>query len=138
MAGKCYRTILVAHTEFTESEWSRSKANSNDFLTEQDRETVESGLCLVGIFGLQDPLRPGIRAAVEQCHVSGINVRMVTGDNIDTAIAISKEAGIITDDFSNNEEGYVCMTGKQFREAIGGLVTRMNVEKKIEEDFIAN
>jgi magnesium-transporting ATPase (P-type) len=65
MAGKCYRTILVAHTDFTESEWSRSKANSNDFLTEQDRETVESGLCLVGIFGLQDPLRPGIRAAVE-------------------------------------------------------------------------
>ena len=63
---------------------------------------------------------------------------MVTGDNIDTAIAISKEAGIITDDFLNNEEGYVCMTGKQFREAIGGLVTRMNVEKKVEEDYIAN
>jgi len=37
---------------------------------------------------------------------------MVTGDNIDTAIAISKEAGIIRDDFQNNEEGYVCMTGK--------------------------
>jgi hypothetical protein len=30
------------------------------------------------------------------------------------------------------------MTGKQFREAIGGLVTRMNVEKKVEEDYIAN
>jgi len=37
---------------------------------------------------------------------------MVTGDNIDTAIAISKEAGIIKDDFKFNEEGYVCMTGK--------------------------
>ena len=65
-------------------------------------------------------------------------MRMVTGDNIDTAIAISKEAGIIKDDFENNEEGYVCMTGKKFREAIGGLVTRKNIEKHSDEDFIAN
>lgn len=37
---------------------------------------------------------------------------MVTGDNIDTAIAISKEAGIINeDDFADEEEGFVCMTG---------------------------
>lgn len=99
MAGKCYRTILIAHSDYSESEWKHAKESSNNFTTEQDRETVESGLCLVGIFGLQDPLRPGIKQAVEQCHVSGINVRMVTGDNIDTAIAISKEAGIIQDDF---------------------------------------
>jgi Ca2+-transporting ATPase len=52
---------------------------------------------MVGIFGLMDPLKPGIRDAVLQCYRSGINVRMVTGDNLDTAIAISKEAGIITD-----------------------------------------
>jgi len=61
MAAKCYRTILVAHTEYSASEWKRAKENGNDFLTEQDRESVESGLCLIGIFGLQDPLRPGIR-----------------------------------------------------------------------------
>ena len=51
---------------------------------------------MVGIFGLKDPLRPGIREAVETCHKAGINVRMVTGDNIDTARAMSLEAGIIT------------------------------------------
>lgn len=59
--------------------------------------SVESSLVMVGIFGLMDPLKPGIRASVEQCHRSGVNVRMVTGDNLDTAVAISKEAGIITD-----------------------------------------
>lgn len=48
---------------------------------------------------------------------------MVTGDNIDTAIAISKEAGII-DENINSEQGYTCMTGKQFREAIGGLSSK--------------
>lgn len=78
-----------------------------------------------------DPLRPGIRDAVEQCHRSGINVRMVTGDNLDTAIAISREAGIITDaDLNTNEDGYLCMTGKQFREIVGGITTIEESGKK--------
>lgn len=47
---------------------------------------------------------------------------MVTGDNIDTAIAISKEAGIVAASVDASQ-GYTCMTGKQFREAIGGLVS---------------
>lgn len=52
---------------------------------------------MAGIFGLKDPLRDGIKASVLACHKAGINVRMVTGDNIDTAKAISIEAGIITE-----------------------------------------
>jgi P-type Ca2+ transporter type 2C len=68
---------------------------NNQFASEDDRESVEAGLTFVGIFGLQDPLRPGIPQAVKQCQISGINVRMVTGDNIDTAISISRDAGII-------------------------------------------
>lgn len=68
-------------------------------------EKIEADLTMVGIFGLKDPLRPGIRDAVETCHKAGINVRMVTGDNIDTARAISLEAGIITqDDLSADAE----------------------------------
>lgn len=53
---------------------------------------------------------------------------MVTGDNIDTAIAISREACIIPQ--TVGESGYTCMTGKQFREAVGGLVTEKNDEGK--------
>lgn len=89
------------------------KGLHNNFESETDRQSVENDLVVVGIFGLMDPLRPGIRDAVLRCQLSGINVRMVTGDNLDTAIAISKEAGIITEeDLRNNEDGYLCMTGK--------------------------
>jgi Ca2+ transporting ATPase len=56
---------------------------------------------------------------------------MVTGDNIDTAIAISKEAGIIGPDVDGTK-GYVCMTGKQFREAIGGLSSKIEDDKSID------
>ena len=45
---------------------------------------------------------------------------MCTGDNIDTAIAISKNAGILTENTPMHE--YTCMTGKNFRETVGGLV----------------
>lgn len=60
---------------------------------------------MVGVLALKDPLRDGIRKAVETCHHAGINVRMVTGDNINTAKAISVEAGIISQaDLANNED----------------------------------
>ncbi|CAD6235005.1 unnamed protein product [Miscanthus lutarioriparius] len=56
------------------------------------------GYTLIAVFGIKDPLRPGVREAVKTCHDAGINVRMVTGDNINTAKAIARECGILTDD----------------------------------------
>ncbi|KAL6853874.1 hypothetical protein ACP4OV_019903 [Aristida adscensionis] len=56
------------------------------------------GYTLIAVFGIKDPLRPGVREAVRTCHAAGINVRMVTGDNINTAKAIARECGILTDD----------------------------------------
>ncbi|KAJ4971823.1 hypothetical protein NE237_004922 [Protea cynaroides] len=56
------------------------------------------GYTLVAVIGIKDPVRPGVREAVETCLASGITVRMVTGDNINTAKAIAKECGILTDD----------------------------------------
>ena len=41
------------------------KYKNNDFATEADREAVEKDLVFVGIFGLMDPLRPGIKSAIE-------------------------------------------------------------------------
>lgn len=74
----------------------------------------------VGLFGLQDPLRDTIKSSITQCNTAGIQVIMCTGDNIDTAIAISKNAGIVSaEEVERNE--YSCMTGKDFREAVGGL-----------------
>ena len=105
------------------SEYKRLHELMDGFKTEESKGKTEANLVVAGIFGLVDPLRDGIKAAVERCHKSGINVRMCTGDNIDTATAISMEAGIITRaDMLNNEAGYLCMTGEQFRTAVGGLV----------------
>lgn len=59
---------------------------------------------------------------------------MVTGDNIETAIAIARKANILTDsDLADNEDGLVCMTGEQFRNAIDG---RVEQKERSEDDKI--
>jgi calcium-translocating P-type ATPase len=58
---------------------------------------LESGLCLDAIAAIMDPLRPDVIEAVATCQKAGIFVRMVTGDNLDTATAIAKQAGILTE-----------------------------------------
>jgi Ca2+-transporting ATPase len=77
--------------------YEQLKIQNNNFQNEKDREVLErEGLTIVGIFALQDPLRDEIIPSVRKCHQAGINIRMVTGDNLDTAKAIALEAGLIT------------------------------------------
>jgi len=63
-ASKCYRTLLVAYTDYLNEDWEALKADNNNFETEADREVVEQDLNMVAIFGLMDPLRPGIKQAI--------------------------------------------------------------------------
>ncbi|EMS65485.1 Calcium-transporting ATPase 3, plasma membrane-type [Triticum urartu] len=74
-----------------------------------ENEVPNDGYTLIAVFGIKDPLRPGVREAVRTCHVAGINVRMVTGDNISTAKAIARECGILTPDG-------VAIEGPEFRQ----------------------
>ena len=119
-AKQALRTILMAYRVFSHEEYEQIKADNNDFKTEQDREVLEQDLTAVGIWGIQDPLRDGIKEAIIKCKEAGIQVIMCTGDNLDTAIAISKNAGIVTEEQAESEDKeYTCTTGKDFREKVG-------------------
>jgi Ca2+ transporting ATPase len=80
------------------------------------------------LVGIQDPLREGIPEAVQKCYNAGITVRMVTGDNVDTAIAISKKAGILPGNYSHSDDSLAVMEGKTFRKLVGGLKTEKDEE----------
>ncbi len=60
-------------------------------------EALENDLIFLGLCGMIDPIRPEVKAAVDKCRDAGINVVMITGDHIDTAIAIAKDLGILPD-----------------------------------------
>lgn len=119
-AKQALRTILMAYRDFTEDEYEGIKAEHNNFETEEDREALEAELTAVGIWGIQDPLRDGISDAIAKCRIAGIKVIMCTGDNLDTAIAISKNAGIVTSEEAEGEDAnYTCTTGADFRTKVG-------------------
>ena len=85
-------------------------------------------MTIIGIYALQDPLRDEIVESAKLCKKAGINIRMVTGDNLDTAKAIAIEAGILTAEEALVE--YACMEGKQFRELCGGLIKNEEASKE--------
>ncbi|KAF8707148.1 hypothetical protein HU200_030389 [Digitaria exilis] len=83
-ASDALRTLCLAYKEV------------DDF--DENSDSPTDGFTLISIFGIKDPVRPGVKDAVKACMSAGIIVRMVTGDNINTAKAIAKECGILTDD----------------------------------------
>ncbi|CAN1780220.1 Calcium-transporting ATPase 9, plasma membrane-type [Linum perenne] len=73
----------------------------------------EDSLVLLAIVGIKDPCRPGVKDAVEICTKAGVKVRMVTGDNIQTARAIAMECGILSSTADDSEPNVI--EGKVFR-----------------------
>ncbi|CAJ1945186.1 unnamed protein product [Cylindrotheca closterium] len=88
---------------------------------------AETNLIALGLAGIEDPLRPEVPVAIEKCYLAGIDVRMVTGDNANTAVSIAYHAGILRDfhfrddtdeKVADNLKENVLMTGQDFRKAV--------------------
>ena len=92
---------------------------------------VEKGLTLIGVVGIEDPLRADVPEAIRQCHSAGVDVRMCTGDSLATAVAIAKGCNILSDkDLSAPDSNGVrhpkpnfAMTGAEFDERVHLLDT---------------
>ena len=63
-----------------------------------EAETLEHDLVFIGFLGMIDPCRPEVYGAIRECREAGIRPIMITGDHIDTAVAIASDVGILTDD----------------------------------------
>lgn len=79
---------------------------------------IEKELVFVGLTGMIDPVRPEVKDAIVECNEAGIRPIMITGDHRDTAVAIAKELGIISDD--------------------SGSLTGAELSKMSDEEFDAN
>lgn len=86
MADKALRVLACA-----ERTWEQTPERF-------DAEYLEKDLCFVGLSGMIDPVRPEVKDAIIECREAGIRPIMITGDHIDTAVAIAKELGILTEE----------------------------------------
>ncbi|XP_060679069.1 plasma membrane calcium-transporting ATPase 3-like, partial [Hemiscyllium ocellatum] len=103
MASDGLRTICVAYRDL-EAEPEPNWTN--------EREIMADMVCLC-VVGIEDPVRPEVPRAIHRCQRAGITVRMVTGDNINTARAIASKCGII-----RPGEDFLCLEGKEFNARI--------------------
>ncbi|XP_042174576.1 plasma membrane calcium-transporting ATPase 1a isoform X4 [Oncorhynchus tshawytscha] len=104
MASEGLRTICLAYRDFPVSEGEPDWDQENDILT---------SLTCVCVVGIEDPVRPEVPDAIKKCQRAGITVRMVTGDNINTARAIATKCGIL-----QPGDEFLCMEGKEFNRRI--------------------
>eukprot|EP01121_Diplochlamys_sp_Union-15-3_P014953 TRINITY_DN4845_c0_g1_i3.p1 TRINITY_DN4845_c0_g1~~TRINITY_DN4845_c0_g1_i3.p1 ORF type:complete len:1069 (-),score=250.89 TRINITY_DN4845_c0_g1_i3:1-3207(-) len=102
------RTLTLAYRELPSSLSKEGLEPAEDLEDPGNFAPLDEDLTLIALVGIEDPLRPEVVNSVIQCKRAGIQVRMLTGDNILTAKTIAKRAGIYT------EEG-LAMEGPKFR-----------------------
>ncbi len=126
-AAEAMRTIGLAYRDFDrERDWEvlhETLVNANG----SPAYACETELTLLAITGIEDPLRPEVAPAIAKCNRAGIDVRMCTGDNLDTAVAIASRCGILREEHFDPDPSSVsgkrpkkfrAMEGKDFRKRV--------------------
>ncbi|KAL4918512.1 hypothetical protein BDW62DRAFT_61889 [Aspergillus aurantiobrunneus] len=109
-AKRSLRTIGLVYKDFSAPVWPPAEAvRVQDDPDSAEFDSIFRDMTWLGVMGIQDPLRPEVSGAIQRCHVAGIQVKMVTGDNINTATAIAESCGIKTKDG-------IVMEGPKFRQ----------------------
>jgi len=103
---------------------------------------AEIGMTSIALFGIEDPLRAEVPGAIDKCYQAGIDVRLVTGDNPNTAVSIAYQAGILrdfhfldgtTERVAVNLKENVLMEGKVFRSKVYRAVEGADNKKEFDQ-----
>ncbi|XP_028114250.1 calcium-transporting ATPase 10, plasma membrane-type-like isoform X3 [Camellia sinensis] len=121
MAARSLRCVSIAYRSY---EMENTPSDEEELA---HWEIPENDLVLLAIVGLKDPCRPGVKDAVQLCTNAGVKVRMVTGDNLRTGIAIALECGILVSGADATQPNII--EGKEFRAL--SEVRRQEIAEKI-------
>ncbi|XP_045780107.1 plasma membrane calcium-transporting ATPase 2 isoform X8 [Maniola jurtina] len=113
MACDGLRTISVAYRDFVPGKADINQVHIDQEPNWDDEDNIVNNLTCLCVVGIEDPVRPEVPEAIRKCQKAGITVRMVTGDNVNTARSIAVKCGILkpTDDF-------LILEGKEFNTRI--------------------
>ena len=117
MANQALRTIAICYKDVSNETFGQDRKGLF--------ECEKSDFTLIGVFGIRDILRPGVKHSIRLCREAGVKVRMVTGDNKVTAKAIAIGCGIF-----NEDSGDIIMEGPDFYKRVGGVQKRSDAPAK--------
>ncbi|CAH0562668.1 unnamed protein product [Brassicogethes aeneus] len=113
MACDGLRTICVAYREFVPGKAEINQVHIDNEPNWEDEENIVNNLTCLCVVGIEDPVRPEVPDAIRRCQKAGITVRMVTGDNVNTARSIATKCGIV-----KPNEDFLILEGKEFNRRI--------------------
>lgn len=116
MAEDGLRTICLAYKDYHTDPSTKTEDNEEvikDNHDWEDEDSVVRNLTCILVTGIEDPVRDEVPASIKQCQSAGITVRMVTGDNVNTARSIATKCGILTPNKS-----FLVLDGKEFNKRI--------------------
>ncbi|KRG07252.1 plasma membrane calcium-transporting ATPase 2 isoform X5 [Drosophila mojavensis] len=113
MACDGLRTISVAYRDFVPGKAAINEVHIDTEPNWDDEENIMSNLTCLCVVGIEDPVRPEVPDAIKKCQRAGITVRMVTGDNINTARSIASKCGIL-----RPNDDFLILEGKEFNRRI--------------------
>lgn len=115
MAKDGLRTISLAYRDFVTGKAEINQVHIDNEPDWEEETKIMSNMTCLCIVGIEDPVRTEVPEAIKQCQRAGITVRMVTGDNINTARAIALKCGII-----KPNDDHLVLEGKEFNTLISG------------------
>ncbi|XP_017051459.1 plasma membrane calcium-transporting ATPase 2 isoform X2 [Drosophila ficusphila] len=113
MACDGLRTISVAYRDFVPGKAAINEVHIDGEPNWDDEENIMTNLTCLCVVGIEDPVRPEVPDAIRKCQRAGITVRMVTGDNINTARSIASKCGIL-----RANDDFLILEGKEFNRRI--------------------
>ncbi|EDW99308.2 plasma membrane calcium-transporting ATPase 2 isoform X6 [Drosophila yakuba] len=113
MACDGLRTISVAYRDFVPGKAAINEVHIDGEPNWDDEENIMTNLTCLCVVGIEDPVRPEVPDAIRKCQRAGITVRMVTGDNINTARSIASKCGIL-----RPNDDFLILEGKEFNRRI--------------------
>uniref|UniRef100_A0A182JW71 Calcium-transporting ATPase n=1 Tax=Anopheles christyi TaxID=43041 RepID=A0A182JW71_9DIPT len=113
MACDGLRTICIAFRDFVPGKPNINEVHYDGEPNWDDEENIISNLTCLCVVGIEDPVRPEVPEAIRKCQRAGITVRMVTGDNINTARSIATKCGIL-----RPQDDFLILEGKEFNRRI--------------------
>ncbi|XP_017869269.1 PREDICTED: plasma membrane calcium-transporting ATPase 3 isoform X2 [Drosophila arizonae] len=113
MACDGLRTISIAYRDFVPGKAAINEVHIDTEPNWDDEENIMSNLTCLCVVGIEDPVRPEVPDAIKKCQRAGITVRMVTGDNINTARSIASKCGIL-----RPNDDFLILEGKEFNRRI--------------------